>query len=105
LSKTKKEKLQELEKIVDRYFDRDFLCFFERQELIDFKKVFQYLSLNLKNIVKFDSIASQLSLSRYKVKQFIKFLEDSFLIWPLPPFYTDKSKEFSAHNKYYFVDN
>ncbi len=103
--KTKQEKLEELEKIVERYFERDFLYFFERWELFDIKKVFQYLSLNLKNIVKYDTIATEFWISRYKVKNFIKFLEDSFLIWRLPPFFTDKSKEFSSHNKYYFVDN
>jgi len=104
LAVSKQTKLQELERIVDRFFEKDFVYFFEKGELINFKKVFQFLALNLKNIVKYDALATQLSISRYKVQKFIKFLEDSFLIWQVPPFFTDKAKEFSAHSKFYFVD-
>jgi len=73
-------------------------------DLIDFKKVFQYLALNIWNIIKIWKITDILSVSKYKVRWFLKFLLDSYLIKEVPPFYTDKSKEYNSQDELIFLD-
>ena len=104
LSKTRENKENELKKIIDRTIEKDFVYFMKTDDIIDFKKIFQFIALNIKNIIKIDAIAQEFSISRYKVKQFIKFLEDSFLIYSCYPYYTDKSYEYNKHSEIFFND-
>lgn len=103
-AETKEDKIKETKKILERFFEKDFLYFMKSGDIFGFKKVFQFLSLNVWNIIKIDWIASHLGLSRYKVTQFIQFLIDSYLIYEIYPFFTDKSKEYNQHAKIYFND-
>lgn len=104
LSQTRENKENELKKIIDRTIEKDFIYFMKTDDIIDFKKIFQFIALNTKNIIKIDAISQEFSISRYKVKQFIKFLEDSFLIYSCYPYYTDKSYEYNKHPEIFFND-
>jgi len=73
-------------------------------DLLDFKKVFQFIALNTKNIIKVDAIAQNFSISRYKINQFLDFLFDSYLIYPCYPYFKDKSKEYNQNYEIYFND-
>jgi len=104
LANTKEEKIREIKKIIDRFIEKDFMYFIKSNDLIDFKRVFQYLALNIGNIIKIWKITSILNISEYKIRQFLKFLLDSYLIKEIPPFYTDKSKEYNSQNEFMFLD-
>lgn len=104
LSISKQEKQNEIKKIIDRFLEKDFSYFMKTSDLIDFKKVFQFIALNLKNAVKIDNIARHFSISRYKVNQFLKFLHDSYLIYYCYPYFKDKSKEYNQNSEIYFND-
>jgi predicted AAA+ superfamily ATPase len=52
LANTKEEKIREIKKIIDRFIEKDFMYFIKSNDLIDFKRVFQYLALNIGNIIK-----------------------------------------------------
>jgi predicted AAA+ superfamily ATPase len=84
--------------------EKDFLYFMRSNDIIDFKKVFQFLALNIWNIIKIWKITDVLSVSKYKVNWFLKFLLDSYLIKEIPPFYTDKSKEYNSQDEFIFLD-
>lgn len=104
ISISKQEKQNEIKKIIERFLEKDFSYFMKTSDLIDFKKVFQFIALNLKNSVKVDNIARQFSISRYKVNQFLNFLLDSYLIHYCYPYFTDKSKEYNQSSEIYFND-
>ncbi len=104
LAFSKEDKIRELKKIIDRFIEKDFLYFMQSNDLIDFKKIFQYLSLNIGNIIKTGKVTQELSISSYKIKSFLKFLWDSYLIKNVPPFFSDNSKEFSSQEEYMFLD-
>jgi len=104
LAKTKEDKIRELKKIIDRFIEKDFMYFMKSDDLINFKKVFQFLALNIWNIIKIWKITDTLWVSKYKVNWFLKFLLDSYLIKEIPPFYTDKSKEYNSQDEYVFLD-
>jgi predicted AAA+ superfamily ATPase len=104
ISSSKQEKQNELKKIIDRFLEKDFSYFMKTSDLIDFKKVFQFIALNLKNTIKVDNIATHFWISRYKVHQFLTFLLDSYLIYECYPYFHDKSKEYNQNYEIYFND-
>ena len=104
LAKSKEDKIRELKKIINRFLEKDFLYFMKSEDLINFQKVFQYLALNVWNIIKVWKITDALWISKYKINSFLKFLADSYLIKEIPPFYTDKSKEYNSQDELFFLD-
>lgn len=101
---TRAEKISETKKIIERFFEKDFSYFMKTSELVDFKRVFQFIAVSIKNTIKIDNIATHLGISRYKVGQFLTFLRDSYLIYDVPPYFTDKSREYNQNPEIYFND-
>lgn len=101
---TRDQKHNEMKKIIERFFEKDFSYFMKTAEIIDFKKVFQFIAVSIKNTIKIDNIATNLGLSRYKVQQFLTFLQDSYLIYEVYPYFTDKSREYNQNPEIYFND-
>lgn len=103
-AENRQDKINETKKIIDRFLEKDFTYFMKTSDLIDFKKVFQFISLNIKNIIKVDNIATTFWISRYKINQFLDFLFDSYLIYDCYPYFNDKSKEYNQNYEIYFND-
>lgn len=103
-AKSKQEKIEEISNIIDSYLKKDILFFFSQDEIVWFKKIFQKIVLDLWSIFSYESLATNLGISIYKVKKYLKFLENSFLIYPVYPFFTDKTKEYSKNPKIYLND-
>ncbi len=104
LAASKEEKILQLKKIIDRFLEKDFLYFMKTEDLIDFKKFFLYVVSNIWNLFKAESVAQELWLNRYKVSKFLKFLEDSFLVYRVYPFFSDKTKEYSSRFEVFLND-
>lgn len=104
LSKTHEDKYQALRSIIERIYDKDFVWFMDHRYLIDFKRVFAALCQNITSLLNIDKLASDAWVSRYFIQKFIHFLHDSFLIHTVYPYYTDKTKEYSARPKIYLND-
>lgn len=104
LSKTKEDKINELEKIITRYIDRDISFLIKKEELIDFKKFFIYIQSQIWNLVKKEAIWEYLWLKVRLVEKFLFILEKTLFIYRVFPFFTDKSKELSSLPKFYFWD-
>lgn len=103
-ARTREGKVSEMKKIIERFFEKDFSYFMKTADIIDFKRVFQFIAVSIKNTIKIDNIATNLGMSRYKVQQFLTFLEDSYLIYEVYPYFTDKSREYNQNPEIYFND-
>jgi predicted AAA+ superfamily ATPase len=68
---SKKEKIIELEKIINRYLERDISFFINKNELINFKKFFVYLNTQIWNLIKKEAISEFLWI---KLKYIEKYL-------------------------------
>lgn len=84
--------------------EKDFLAYLTRDELVDFRKVFQFLARSLGSLRKTNKIAQEIGLSNYKVNKYLQFIEDLFLIQKVHPYFTDRSKEYKSQVKYFFHD-
>jgi predicted AAA+ superfamily ATPase len=49
-------------------------------------------------------LATNLGIDKNTVERYIDFLEKSFIIFRLPPYFTNKRKELNKANKVYFYD-
>lgn len=101
---TKNEKIIELEKIINRYLDRDINFFLDKDELINFKKFFTFLNTQIWNLVKKEAIAEYLWIKLKYVEKYLNILEKTMFISRVYPFFKDKSKEYSSLPKFYFSD-
>lgn len=104
VSKTSEEKIKELEKIVNRYIERDIVYFLWKEELIDFKRFFVYLNSQIWNLVKKEAIWEYLGIKIKQVEKYLYILEKTMFIFRVYPFFKDKSKELSQQPKVYFWD-
>lgn len=104
ISKTKEEKIQELERIISRYIDRDVAYFLKKDDIVDFRKFFIYLSSQIWNLVKKEAIWEFLWLKVWKIEKYLYILEKTLFIYRTYPYFTDKTKELSGQPKMYFAD-
>lgn len=63
------------------------------------------LALQVGSEVSYTELASLLSIDKNTVERYIDLLEKSYVIFRLPPYYTNKRKEISKSKKIYFFDN
>lgn len=103
-AETRTEKIGELEKIINRYIERDISFFLSKNKLIDFKKFFVYLHSQIGNLLKKEAIGEYLGIKTRYIEEFLFILEKTLFISRVYPFFTDKSKEYSALPKFYFSD-
>ncbi len=101
---TKTEKIEELEKIISRYLDRDIAFFLNKKELIDFKKFFSYIYFQVWNLVKKEAIGEFLWIKVKYIEKYLKILEKTMFISRVYPYFSHKSKEYSSLPKIYFSD-
>ncbi|MBU3906742.1 MAG: ATP-binding protein [Nanoarchaeota archaeon] len=64
----------------------------------------KYLSINIGNLVSYDSLSRDIKLSFQTLKKYIDAMEKSYLISRVQPFYKNKIKEIVKQPKIYFVD-
>lgn len=102
--KTKEAKIEELEKIVSRYLDRDIEFFLNKNELLNFKKFFSYIYSQVWNLVKKEAIWEFLWIKVRHIDKYLNILEKTMFISRVYPYFTDKSKEYSSLPKIYFSD-
>ena len=64
----------------------------------------RYLAFSIGEIISYDKISSNLDISFQTVKKYLDAMEKSYLIYRVPPFFTNKKKEIVKQPKLYFVD-
>ncbi|MDP2090603.1 MAG: ATP-binding protein [Candidatus Gracilibacteria bacterium] len=101
---TKDEKIRELEKIINRYIERDISFFLSKDELINFKKFFLYLNTQIGNLIKKESISEYLGIKLKYIEKYLLVMEKTMFISRVYPYFKDKSKEYSSLPKFYFSD-
>lgn len=91
-----------LKSIVDSVFSKDLRGFIKENKFIDLDKFTNYLSKNIWSLFSYEWLANDLWIKLNDVKNFIYYLEKSYLIFKLHPFFSDKSLEYSRKQKLYF---
>lgn len=102
--KTKENKILKLSEIIDIYLKKDVAFFLTWNEIINFKKMFSFLSNNISSLLNINELSNYLSISRDKVKYYLEILEKSFLLHKVYPFYSNSRKEYSKQPEFFLND-
>ncbi len=83
---------------------RDILEFQEIKNSASIDKLLRILALRIGSEISFSQIGALLSMDGRTIERYIDLLEKSYIIFRLPPYYTNKEKELSKMQKIYFYD-
>ncbi|MEI6425956.1 MAG: ATP-binding protein [Candidatus Absconditabacteria bacterium] len=97
----KKEKLTEL---TTSSLYKDILEFQNIKNSDVLTKLLKALALQIGGEVSYQELGKIVSIDAKTVEKYIDLLEKSFIIFRLPPYFTNKRKELNKMNKIYFYD-
>jgi len=103
---TDKENMQEnLQMLSNSYLYRDLLQYegIRKPQLLE--KLLKALALQCGNQVSINELSSTLGVSRTLIESYLTLLQQSFIIFSLPSYSTNKRNELKKSKKYYFWDN
>ena len=95
--------LFDLKIIANDYLFRDILKIDTVRKPIILEKLVRLLALQSGNQVSYNEIAQKLEVSRQTIMQYIKILEQAFIIFRLPPLSKNKRNEVTRFEKYSFM--
>lgn len=97
-------RIQALSEITSSILFRDILEFDRVKSSSSLSKLLKILALHIGREISLSEIGGMLSMDSRTIERYIDLLEKSYIIWRLPPYYTNKFKELSKMNKIYFYD-
>ena len=97
-------KIETLRELSNASLYRDILEFQHVKNSDTIIKLLKLVALQIGKEVSIHELATQLGIDTKTVDRYIDLLEKSFLIFRLPPYFTNKRKELSKAHKIYFWD-
>lgn len=98
------EKKEYLESIFEFYLQKDIRDFANIRNIQKFQAVLKYLSLINGNLLRVNTIATELGIHQNTVEDYLAILEDTFLIKRLPSYFQNKTNSLRKTKKIFFID-
>ena len=98
------KKVAELSDLVSSALYRDILEFQSLKNPAILTKLLKILALQIGQEVSLHALGQTLSLDGRTVERYIDLLEKSYVIYRIPPYFTNKKKEIIKTQKIYFYD-
>jgi predicted AAA+ superfamily ATPase len=104
LSESNKERILHLKELVNSYLLKDILEINSIKHSDKLIRILRLLAFQIGKEISFSEIASQVSLDKKTVENYLDLLEKVFIIFKLSGFSKNLRKEVSKNKKYYFYD-
>ncbi len=104
LASTYEEKIRFLDEIYKSYLEKDIAFWLNVGKVEEFSNLIKLISSQVGRTVNYSELANTLNLSQIYVKKYLFYLEKTFIISKLTPFFTNPRKELSKAPLYYFFD-
>lgn len=104
LSHSLADRIQELSDLASSALYKDILEFQSLKNSAILTKLLKILALQIGQELSLSRIGQELSLDGRTIERYIDLLEKSYIVYRLPPFYSNKKKEVIKMNKIYFYD-
>jgi uncharacterized protein len=98
---SKKEVLKEL---ASSYLYQDILEFQDVKNATVIRNLLKILALRIGQEISLHDVGKHIGLDSRTVERYIDLLEKSYIIFRLPPYYTNREKEITKMHKIYFYD-
>ncbi|MFA6404464.1 MAG: ATP-binding protein [Candidatus Paceibacterota bacterium] len=103
-AESREEKALLVKELAGDYLFKDLFMFGDIRNSFAFEKLIKLLALRIGGEISYSELAKEVGISRDTVLNYIKLLEQAFIIFRLTPLYTNKSKEINKSHKIYFYD-
>lgn len=104
LAPTYQEKISVLQEIFESYIEKDIKILLNVEKEAAFEGLIRILADQVGNLINKREIAVNLGLSEKTVERYLYFLEKTFVISLVRPFFTNARKELKKSPKVYFLD-
>lgn len=94
-----------LESIFDLYFKKDIIELMKLNNIEGLKTSLKIIASDSGQLVNFSNIAREIGKSVREVKKYLEIFKDTYILFELAPFFSNKHKEIIKASKYYFFDN
>ncbi|SPD75892.1 conserved hypothetical protein [uncultured Desulfobacterium sp.] len=104
LTPDREKKLMRLNELFSSYLEKDIAGFLKVENIPAFRNLTTLLSAQQGGLVNIQELASTLGLHRETVSNYIYYLEETFVVKKLTPFFSNPRTELSKMPKIYFTD-
>lgn len=104
LAETIEEKRKTINEIYQSYIEKDISYLLKIRKTEDFSNLVKVSASQIGSIFRISEISSTLGISYKTVKDYLWYLEKTFIIHRLSPFFRNVRKEISKSPVYYFYD-
>lgn len=104
LEDTKKEKLRIIDEIYRSYIEKDISAFLRVEKLDVFGSLIKVLAGQIGNILNYSELSNTLNVSLPTIKNYLWYLEKTFVVERVSPFFKNARKELTKSPTVYFYD-
>ena len=104
LAQTLEEKQQIISEIYQAYLEKDIFYLLGAQKEEAFTHLVRVLASQIGSLVNISELSNTLGISTKTVKQYLWYLEKTFIVNKVTPYYRNVRKELTKSPVYYFVD-
>lgn len=101
---SKKERIQILGEITNSYLFKDILIFEGLKNSATLLNLLRLLAFQVGSEVSLTELGSSLGIDKKTVARYLNLLEQTYIITPLRPYFTNRRQSVIKKNKYYFLD-
>ena len=105
LAKTVREKMEIIHGIVNSYLLKDILAFANLRGSLPIFNLLKLLAFQVGSEVSMNELSDKVGIDVKTTQRYLDLLEKSFIIKRLTPYSTNRRREVTSKNKYYFIDN
>jgi len=98
------EKLYEMEEIYQSYIEKDITWLLRVKKTDAFSNLVKILAARIGSVFNYSQVASSLGLSFQTLKEYLWFLEKTFVICRVSPYFRNIEKEITKAPVFYFYD-
>ncbi len=104
LADTHQEKLATINEIYRSYLEKDIVYLLRVEKSDSFSNLVKVLASQSGKMVNYSELSATLGLSLSTVKNYLWYLEKTFIVWKVTPWFTNIRKEITKAPVYYFHD-
>jgi predicted AAA+ superfamily ATPase len=86
------------------YIERDIRALINLKDLTQFEEFLRLVAGRIGQLINYSSIAGDVGVSSTTIKHWVSVLKASYILFELPPYYTNIRKRVMKSSKLYFVD-
>lgn len=101
---SEEEKKSILEEIFTSYIDKDIIKFLKVRDPLSFSGFVRYLAIQNGGLMNVNEASKTLNINQRTARKYLHYLESTFVIKKLSPFFTNAMKELVKMPKVYFLD-